>query len=50
MTVRAIFPNQSEVIGLATGIDDGGRLLISVPGDNQLLAVSAADIQHLRHN
>jgi len=50
MTVRAIFPNESEVIGLATGIDDGGRLLISVPGDNQLLAVSAADIQHLRHN
>lgn len=50
MTVRAIFPNESEVIGLATGIDDGGRLLISVPSDNQLLAVSAADIQHLRHN
>lgn len=48
--VRAIFPNQSEVVGLATGIDDSGRLLISVPGQSQLLAVSAADIQHLRHN
>jgi BirA family biotin operon repressor/biotin-[acetyl-CoA-carboxylase] ligase len=49
-TVRAIFPDGSEQIGLATGIDDSGRLLIAVPGDNQLLAVSAADIQHLRHN
>lgn len=49
-TVRAIFPDASERIGLASGIDDTGRLLISVPGENQLLAVSAADIQHLRHN
>ena len=50
LQVRAIFPDAREVIGLATGIDVGGRLLISVPGENQLLAVSAADIQHLRHN
>jgi BirA family biotin operon repressor/biotin-[acetyl-CoA-carboxylase] ligase len=49
-TVRAIFPDGSEHIGLASGIDDSGRLLISVPGESQLLAVSAADIQHLRHN
>ena len=49
-TVRAIFPDGAESIGLATGIDDGGRLLISVTGEHQLLAVSAADIQHLRHN
>ncbi len=49
-TVRAIFPDGSEQVGLATGIDDSGRLLISVPDENQLLAVSAADIQHLRHN
>jgi len=49
-TVRAIFPDQSEQVGLASGIDDSGRLLISVPGETQLLAVSAADIQHLRHN
>jgi len=48
--VRAIFPDKTEAIGLATGIDESGRLLISVPGENQLLAVSAADIQHLRHN
>ena len=49
-TVRAIFPDGSEQVGLATGLDDSGRLLVSVPGEMQLLAVSAADIQHLRHN
>jgi BirA family biotin operon repressor/biotin-[acetyl-CoA-carboxylase] ligase len=49
-TVRAIFPDGSEQVGLATGLDDSGRLLVSVPGETQLLAVSAADIQHLRHN
>jgi len=48
--VRAIFPDASEQVGLATGIDDSGRLLISVPEMEELLAVSAADIQHLRHN
>ena len=50
LTVRAIFPDESELVGLATGIDDSGRLLISVQGQDQLTAVSAADIQHLRHN
>ena len=50
LRVKAIFPDGQEIVGLATGIDDSGRLLISVPGDQQLLAVSAADIQHLRHN
>jgi BirA family biotin operon repressor/biotin-[acetyl-CoA-carboxylase] ligase len=49
-TVRAIFPDSTEAVGLATGIDESGRLLISVPDQPQLLAVSAADIQHLRHN
>ena len=49
-SVKAIFPNDTEVFGEAVGIDDSGRLLISVAGEPQLLAVSAADIQHLRHN
>jgi BirA family biotin operon repressor/biotin-[acetyl-CoA-carboxylase] ligase len=49
-SVKAIFPNGTEVYGDAVGIDGSGRLLISVPGESQLLAVSAADIQHLRHN
>jgi BirA family biotin operon repressor/biotin-[acetyl-CoA-carboxylase] ligase len=49
-SVRAIFPDGSEATGLAIGIDESGRLLIQVAGTEQLLAVSAADIQHLRHN
>jgi BirA family biotin operon repressor/biotin-[acetyl-CoA-carboxylase] ligase len=48
--VRAVFPDGSELVGVASGIDDSGRLLISVPGEAEPLAVSAADIQHLRHN
>lgn len=50
LQVRAIFPDASEQTGLAVGIDDSGRLLISLANESQLLAVSAADIQHLRHN
>ena len=49
-SVRAIFPDGSDVTGVAVGIVDSGRLLIQEPGADQLLAVSAADIQHLRHN
>lgn len=49
-SVRAILPDGSEATGLAIGIDESGRLLIQVSGTEQLLAVSAADIQHLRHN
>jgi BirA family biotin operon repressor/biotin-[acetyl-CoA-carboxylase] ligase len=49
-SVRAIFPDGSDVTGVAVGIDESGRLLIQEPGADQLLAVSAADIQHLRHN
>ena len=48
--VRAIFPDGSEQVGEAVGIDDSGRLLIHVFGQKEPLAVSAADIQHLRHN
>ena len=50
LNVRAIFPDGSELVGLASGIDDTGRLLIAVLGQLQLTAISAADIQHLRHN
>jgi BirA family biotin operon repressor/biotin-[acetyl-CoA-carboxylase] ligase len=49
-SVRAIFPDGSEATGVAVGIDESGRLLIQVSESDQLLAVSAADIQHLRHN
>ena len=50
LQVRAIFPDKSERLGTAVGIDDSGRLLISVPASETLLAVSAGDIEHLRHN
>lgn len=48
--VKAMFPDGTETYGDAVGLDESGRLLISVPNQSQLLAVSAADIQHLRHN
>ena len=50
LQVKAIFPDESEVLGLASGLDSSGRLLISTADSPQLLAVSAADIHHLRHN
>jgi len=50
LRVRAIFPDHSEAVGVAVGIDESGRLLINVDEQSQLFAVSAADIQHLRHN
>lgn len=44
--VRAILPGDSEIIGVATGIDDSGRLLIE--SDGTTVTVSAGDITHLR--
>ena len=44
--VRAALPGGDEITGLATGIDDSGRLLID-DGDTTV-AVSAGDITHLR--
>ncbi|PRC59366.1 biotin--[acetyl-CoA-carboxylase] ligase, partial [Mycobacterium sp. ITM-2017-0098] len=44
--VRAVLPNDSEIVGIATDIDDAGRLLIN---DGQTtVTVSAGDITHLR--
>ena len=44
--VRAILPGDSEILGIATGIDDSGRLLIDEAGTT--VTVSAGDITHLR--
>lgn len=44
--VRALLPNDSEIVGVATGIDDAGRLLIDEAG--MTMTVSAGDITHLR--
>ncbi len=44
--VRALLPGDSEIIGVATGIDDAGRLQIDDAGTT--VTVSAGDITHLR--
>jgi BirA family biotin operon repressor/biotin-[acetyl-CoA-carboxylase] ligase len=44
--VRAILPDETEVIGTAVGLDSSGNLLIQ---GNQLHTISAADIIHLRN-
>lgn len=44
--VRAVLPGDDEIVGIATGIDDSGRLVID--RDGTLVTVSAADITHLR--
>lgn len=44
--VRAILPGDCEIVGTATDIDHGGRLLINDAGARVM--VSAGDITHLR--
>jgi BirA family biotin operon repressor/biotin-[acetyl-CoA-carboxylase] ligase len=44
--VRALLPGGDEIVGMATGIDDSGRLVID--RDGTLVTVSAGDITHLR--
>jgi BirA family biotin operon repressor/biotin-[acetyl-CoA-carboxylase] ligase len=46
--VRAILPGDTELLGTATDIDAGGRLVISHDGASTTLA--AGDIVHLRHS
>lgn len=50
LPVKAILPGEAEVLGTAVGIDEFGRLLIQVSGNEPLFAVSAGDVVHLRHN
>jgi BirA family transcriptional regulator, biotin operon repressor / biotin---[acetyl-CoA-carboxylase] ligase len=44
--VRASLPGDREVVGIATTIDDTGRLCVDTGG--QTVAISAGDITHLR--
>ncbi|KWX60310.1 biotin--[acetyl-CoA-carboxylase] ligase [Mycobacterium sp. NAZ190054] len=44
--VRALLPGDTEIVGVATGIDDAGRLLIDDSGST--VTVSAGDITHVR--
>jgi BirA family biotin operon repressor/biotin-[acetyl-CoA-carboxylase] ligase len=48
--VRVMLPGDQTLEGRAIEIDDSGRLLIAVDGEQQLFAVAAGDIVHLRHN
>jgi len=48
--VRVMLPGDQTLEGRAVEIDDSGRLLIAVDGEQQLFAVAAGDIVHLRHN
>ena len=48
--VRAIMPGDHEITGSGVGLDETGRLLIQPDGSQELFAVSAGDIVHLRHN
>ncbi|WP_319445971.1 MULTISPECIES: biotin--[acetyl-CoA-carboxylase] ligase [unclassified Mycobacterium] len=45
-TVRAILPGDRDIVGVATGIDESGRLLIDDGTDVHVVA--AGDITHLR--
>lgn len=50
--VRAIMPDGNDLVGLAMGIDDSGRILLQPSGglgSQEIFALSAADIVHLRH-
>jgi BirA family transcriptional regulator, biotin operon repressor / biotin---[acetyl-CoA-carboxylase] ligase len=46
--VRALLPGGSEIVGIAHSIDDQGRLCIDQTGGGEIVAVSAADVVHLR--
>jgi BirA family biotin operon repressor/biotin-[acetyl-CoA-carboxylase] ligase len=44
--VRAQLPGNSEVVGIASGVDDQGRLCVETDGET--VVVSAGDVVHLR--
>lgn len=48
--VRVILPGHEELLGAAVGIDDTGRLIVKPNAGDDVVAVAAGDIVHLRHN
>jgi BirA family biotin operon repressor/biotin-[acetyl-CoA-carboxylase] ligase len=48
--VRVILPGDQELFGRAVALDDSGRLLVQPSNGQDLFAVSAGDIVHLRHS
>ncbi|CAN5209575.1 biotin--[acetyl-CoA-carboxylase] ligase [soil metagenome] len=47
--VRVELPNGDDLLGLATGIDTTGRLLVETARDRIVVAVAAGDVTHLRY-
>ena len=49
-SVRAVLPGGREVVGTALSVDDQGRLRIETRAQDDVVAVSAGDVVHLRPN
>jgi BirA family biotin operon repressor/biotin-[acetyl-CoA-carboxylase] ligase len=47
--VRVELPGGGTLFGVATGIDESGRLQVSSTSDGRLTAVAAGDVTHLRY-
>jgi BirA family biotin operon repressor/biotin-[acetyl-CoA-carboxylase] ligase len=47
--VRVEFPDGGALVGLATGIDSTGRLMVRNLTDGAIVAVAAGDVTHLRY-
>jgi BirA family biotin operon repressor/biotin-[acetyl-CoA-carboxylase] ligase len=47
--VRVSLPGGEDLFGVATGIDEIGRLLVRKPGGSVTTAVAAGDVTHLRY-
>jgi BirA family transcriptional regulator, biotin operon repressor / biotin---[acetyl-CoA-carboxylase] ligase len=47
--VRAVLPDGSELLGIATDIDANGRLLLAHTDSAETTALSAAEVWHLRN-
>ncbi|MEJ1229353.1 MAG: biotin--[acetyl-CoA-carboxylase] ligase [Galbitalea sp.] len=47
--VRVSLPDGADLFGVATGIDEAGRLLVRSGGNQAVLAVAAGDVTHLRY-
>ena len=47
--VRVTLPGDDDLVGLATGIDTTGRLIVKRATDGVIVAVAAGDVTHLRY-
>ncbi|MCU1514538.1 MAG: biotin--[acetyl-CoA-carboxylase] ligase [Microbacteriaceae bacterium] len=47
--VRVQLPGGQDLVGMASGIDDTGRLLVARSTDGEVVAVAAGDVTHLRY-